>query len=79
MKHWTFPPPPRIGHIKDIVLDGDRLWVGVEIGSLQVSKDFGESFTEFVVDPDPRECDIHRIRRIQRGPIASSSPTASSA
>ena len=25
---WTFPPPPRIGHIKDIVLDGDRCWWG---------------------------------------------------
>ena len=61
VKHWTFPPPPRIGHIKDIVLDGDRLWVGVEIGSLQFSTDFGQSFTELVVDPDPRECDIHRI------------------
>ncbi len=59
--HWTFPPPPRIGHIKDIVLDGDRLWVGVEIGSLQVSTDFGASFTELPVDPDPQECDIHRI------------------
>jgi hypothetical protein len=59
--HWTFPPPPRIGHIKDIVLDGNRLWVGVEIGSLQYSDDFGQSFTELAVDPDPRECDIHRI------------------
>ena len=49
---WTFPPPPRIGHVKDIVLDGDRLWVGVEIGSLQVSNDFGASFTELPVDPD---------------------------
>jgi hypothetical protein len=58
---WTFPPPPRIGHIKDIVLDGDRLWVGVEIGSLQVSTDFGASFAELPVDPDPQECDIHRI------------------
>jgi photosystem II stability/assembly factor-like uncharacterized protein len=58
---WTFPPPPRIGHIKDIVLAGDRLWVGVEIGSLQYSDDFGRSFTELPVDPDPRECDIHRI------------------
>jgi photosystem II stability/assembly factor-like uncharacterized protein len=61
VKQWTFPPPPRIGHIKDIVLDGDRLWVGVEIGSLQVSHDFGESFVELPVDPDPRECDIHRV------------------
>jgi len=58
---WTFPPPPRIGHIKDIVLDGDRLLVGVEIGSLQVSMDFGQSFVELPVDPDPQECDIHRI------------------
>jgi hypothetical protein len=61
VKQWTFPPPPRIGHVKDIVLDGDRLWVGVEIGSLQVSNDFGETFTELKVDPDPGECDIHRI------------------
>src|SRR5918995_1200126 len=51
VKQWTFPPPPRIGHIKDIVLDGDRLWAGVEIGSLQVSNDFGQSFTELPVDP----------------------------
>jgi hypothetical protein len=58
---WTFPPPPRIGHIKDIVLNGDRLWVGVEIGSLQFSDDFGKTFTELPVDADPQECDIHRI------------------
>ena len=58
---WTFPPPPRIGHIKDIVLEGDRLLVGVEIGSLQVSENFGQSFVELPVDPDPQECDIHRI------------------
>ena len=58
---WTFPPPPRIGHIKDIVLDGDRLLVGVEIGSLQMSMNFGESFVELPVDPDPQECDIHRM------------------
>ena len=58
---WCFPPPPRIGHVKDIVFDGDRLLVGIEIGSLLVSNDFGENFTELPVDPDPRECDIHRI------------------
>ncbi len=61
VRQWTFPPPPRIGHVKDIVLDGDRLWVGIEIGSLQFSDDFGKTFTELPVDPDPRECDIHRI------------------
>jgi photosystem II stability/assembly factor-like uncharacterized protein len=58
---WTFPPPPRVGHIKDIVLDGDRLLVGIEIGALLASTDFGESFTDLKVDPDPQECDIHRI------------------
>jgi hypothetical protein len=58
---WFFPPPPRIGHVKDIVLDGDRLLVGVEIGTLSVSMDFGETFTELPVDPDPRERDIHRV------------------
>src|SRR5690606_38524874 len=58
---WFFPPPPRIGHVKDIVLDGDRLLVGVEIGALAVSTDFGETFTEYEVDPDPRERDIHRV------------------
>jgi photosystem II stability/assembly factor-like uncharacterized protein len=58
---WTFPPPPRVGHVKDIVLDGDRLLVGIEIGALLVSTDFGETFTDLKVDPDPQECDIHRI------------------
>ena len=43
------------------MFDGDRLLVGIEIGALLVSKDFGESFTELVVDPDPVECDIHRV------------------
>lgn len=58
---WFFPPPPRIGHVKDIVLDGDRLLVGVEIGTLSVSTDFGETFTELEVDPDVQERDIHRV------------------
>jgi hypothetical protein len=61
VSQWTFPPPPRVGHIKDIVIDGTRLLVGVEIGSLQVSDDFGKSFVELPVDPDAQECDIHRI------------------
>lgn len=61
VSQWCFPPPPRIGHVKDIVLDGDRLLVGVEIGTLSVSTDFGASFTELAVEPDPRERDMHRI------------------
>ncbi|HZL31648.1 MAG TPA: hypothetical protein VFC54_11415 [Pseudolabrys sp.] len=58
---WCFPPPPRIGHVKDIVLDGDRLLVGIEIGALLVSTDFGQSFTDLTVDPVIGENDIHRI------------------
>jgi hypothetical protein len=65
---WCFPPPPRIGHVKDIVIDGDRLWVGIEIGALLVSSDFGESFTDLHVDPRPVECDIHRILLHPRRP-----------
>jgi photosystem II stability/assembly factor-like uncharacterized protein len=61
VEKWFFPPPPRIGHVKDIVIDGDRLLVGVEIGSLSVSTDFGATFTELDVDPDVRERDIHRV------------------
>lgn len=58
---WCFPPPPRIGHVKDIVLDGDRLLVGIEIGALLVSTDFGKSFADLKVDPILGENDIHRI------------------
>ena len=61
VSQWCFPPPPRIGHVKDIVIDGDRLLVGIEIGALLVSSDFGESFSELPVEPNARECDIHRI------------------
>ncbi|MBI1205492.1 MAG: hypothetical protein GC182_23560 [Rhodopseudomonas sp.] len=58
---WCFPPPPRVGHVKEIVLDGDRLMVGIEIGALLVSTDFGETFTDLHVDPLVGENDIHRI------------------
>jgi photosystem II stability/assembly factor-like uncharacterized protein len=58
---WCFPPPPRVGHIKDIVLDGDRLMVGVEIGALLVSTDFGKTFSDLRVDPLVGENDIHRV------------------
>lgn len=65
---WCFPPPPRVGHIKEIVIDGDRLYVGIEIGALLRSDDFGASFTDLTIDPDPRECDIHRLLVNPRDP-----------
>ena len=58
---WCFLPPPRIGHVKDIVIDGDRLMVGIEIGALLTSTDFGETFEDLHVDPQVGENDIHRI------------------
>ena len=61
MPHWVFPPPPRIGHVKDIVIDGDRLLVGIEIGALLVSTDFGATFRDLQIDPVVGECDVHRI------------------
>ncbi len=58
---WCFPPPPRVGHVKDIVIDKDRLLVGIEIGALLVLTDFGETFRDLHVDPQIAENDIHRI------------------
>ena len=58
---WCFPPPPRVGHVKDIVIDGDRLLVGIEIGALLVSHDLGNTFEDLKVDPQVGENDIHRI------------------
>lgn len=58
---WCFPPPPRVGHVKDIVVDDERLLVGIEIGALLTSTDFGETFQNLHVDPQVAENDIHRI------------------
>jgi photosystem II stability/assembly factor-like uncharacterized protein len=60
-EHWFFPPPPHLGHVKDIVVDATRLLVGIEVGALLISEDEGESFTALPVDADPREVDVHRI------------------
>ena len=58
---WYFPPPPRLGHIKEISIFADRIFVGIEIGALLVSDDLGASFRDLRIDPDPKECDIHRV------------------
>lgn len=58
---WTFPPPPHLGHVKDIVVDNGRLLVGVEVGALLYSEDGGESFGEYPIDRDPTGCDLHRV------------------
>ena len=60
-EQWCFPPAPRVGHIKDLVIDGGRLFVGIEIGALLVSEDEGRTFRDMKINPDPRECDVHRL------------------
>lgn len=61
VSHWFFPPPPHLGHVKEIVGHQDRLMVGIEVGALLVSNDEGASFTELPVDPDVRDIDLHHI------------------
>jgi photosystem II stability/assembly factor-like uncharacterized protein len=65
---WTFPPPPRLGHVKEIVIDGDDLYVGIEIGALLHSRDGGKSFIDLKIDPEVGECDVHRILIDRRRP-----------
>jgi photosystem II stability/assembly factor-like uncharacterized protein len=60
-ENWFFPPPPYQGHVKDIVIQDGRIYVGIEVGALLVSDDAGKSFSPLPVDPDFSEIDIHRI------------------
>lgn len=58
---WSFPPPPHQGHVLDIGVLEEKLYVGIEVGALLRSDDGGESFTELPVNPDVSEVDIHRL------------------
>jgi photosystem II stability/assembly factor-like uncharacterized protein len=58
---WLFPPPPHMGHVKDIEALGDRLYVGIEVGALVCSDNAGQTFSELPVDPDVGDVDIHKI------------------
>jgi photosystem II stability/assembly factor-like uncharacterized protein len=58
---WTFPPPPHLGHIKDVVVADGRLLVAVEVGAVLSSRDGGATFEELPVATDPSGCDPHRI------------------
>lgn len=58
---WNFPPPPHLGHVKDIVVDDGRLIVAIEVGALLLSNDGGETFSELPVASDATGCDPHRI------------------
>lgn len=58
---WSFPPPPHQGHVLDIGVLQEKLYVGIEVGALLRSDDGGASFTELPVNPDVSEVDIHRL------------------
>jgi photosystem II stability/assembly factor-like uncharacterized protein len=59
---WFFPPPPHLGHVKDIVVrDGRTMFIGIEVGALLRSDDEGNTFAEIAVFPDVTDRDIHRI------------------
>lgn len=58
---WSFPPPPHQGHVLDVGVLNDSLFVGIEVGALLRSDDAGASFTELPVNPDVSEVDIHRL------------------
>ena len=58
---WSFPPPPHQGHVLDVGVLGNRLYVGIEVGALLRSDDGGRTFMELPVNPDVSEVDIHRL------------------
>jgi hypothetical protein len=64
---WTFPPPPHIAHVKDIVFhprEAATLYVLVEQGGLLKSTDDGESFIELAAYSTPEDSayrDAHRL------------------
>jgi len=64
---WTFPPPPHIPHVKQIVFhptDPDTLYVLVEQGALLKSVDDGKSWTELSAYSHPDDevyRDVHRM------------------
>jgi photosystem II stability/assembly factor-like uncharacterized protein len=61
VSQWSFPPPPHQGHVLDIGVLEEKLYVGIEVGALLRSDDGGMSFVELPVNPDVSEVDIHRL------------------
>ena len=64
---WTFPPPPHIPHVKNIVFhpkQAKTIYVAVEQGALLKSTDDGKSWIELAAYSDPDEVayrDVHRL------------------
>ena len=53
-ERWTFPPPPHVAHIRQIVLDArvpDEIVVGIEEGGVARSQDRGETWEDISGPP----------------------------
>ncbi len=64
---WTFPPPPHIAHVKQIVFhptEPDTIHVLIEQGAFLKSTDDGRSWTDIVAYSHPDDAsyrDLHRL------------------
>lgn len=64
---WTFPPPPHIAHVKQIMFhpaEPDTLYVLVEQGAFLKSTDDGKSWTDLTSYSHPDDAsyrDLHRL------------------
>lgn len=59
---WTFPGPPHIGHVKNIVFDprdANTMYVGVEVGGAFKTTDGGRTFRE--LNSGGFYVDVHRM------------------
>lgn len=64
---WTFPAPPNLGHVKNIVFDprdSRKMYAGIEQGGLFKSEDGGQSWRELESYYQPTDevyKDVHRV------------------
>lgn len=64
---WTFPAPPHVGHVKNIVFDPrdpNTIYVGVEVGGAYKSTDGGQTFRELSGFYE----DVHRLMTVPSRP-----------
>ena len=56
---WSIPlDPPVEGRARALVVAGDRLWVGVEVGGIAISHDAGETWSTVLPGDNP---DLHML------------------
>jgi photosystem II stability/assembly factor-like uncharacterized protein len=70
---WTFPPPPHIAHVKNVVVNPatSAIYAAVEQGALLRSYDAGETWEEietYATPEDSQYKDIHRLALVHADP-----------